>query len=310
MSGDESYEEKARSYAGLWVLVAIIGAGFVIDLILGGGIAHLLGWTLALVLLLGCGFVVLYAVRSEKSLRLTSDELCVGDEAIDRADIVAVAAGTDAAEDDLPVLGWPMGRSRQVKGVTVRLSDGRDVVVPTRFPDRLREALGVGNAEPAREHPVRAATRAELPLLAEIDQRAEVLFRTAGYELPDISFDDARLARAKAVFVAGRPPVGYVEIDEVDGLAHIAEIAVVPGSMRKGIGTALLERACEWARAHDYPAITLTTYADVPWNGPYYAARGFVEIDALPPGLAHLRERERELGLDAVGRRIAMRREL
>jgi GNAT superfamily N-acetyltransferase len=80
--------------------------------------------------------------------------------------------------------------------------------------------------------------------------------------------------------------------------------------MRQGIGSALVERACEWARAHDYPAITLTTYADVPWNGPYYAKRGFMEVADPSPGLRAVRDQERGVGLDAVGRRIVMRRAL
>jgi hypothetical protein len=48
----------------------------------------------------------------------------------------------------------------------------------------------------------------------------------------------------------------------------------------------------------------------VPWNGPYYAARGFVEVDDVTPGVVALREREQRLGLDEVGRRIVMRRDL
>jgi GNAT superfamily N-acetyltransferase len=309
VSEPDPYEEPARSYASLWIFVAIIGVGFVIDLFLGGGIAHLLGWAAALVLLVGFNFIVVYAVRSEKSLLLTADELRVGDEAVGRAEIVAVAVGIDDAE--LPVLGWPTGKPRSLKGLTVRLFDGQDVVVPTRFPDRLEAALGIGSVSgPAKGQDVRAAGRADLPELPDIDIRAEAVFRTAGYDLPQIPSSVEDFANAKAVFVAGRPPIGFVRITEVDGLAHIDEIAIIPKWMRQGIGTRLLERACEWARRHEYPAITLITYADVPWNGPYYAARGFVEVDALTPGLEALRAHEAELGLDAVGPRIVMRRDL
>jgi GNAT superfamily N-acetyltransferase len=211
----------------------------------------------------------------------------------------------------LPVLGWPLGKPRQLAGLTVRLFDGQQLVVPTRSPERLRAALGVDSApEPANVTEVRAAARADLAELGEVAQRAETLFRTAGYQLPELPFDTAGLAKAKAVFVAGRPPVAFVRLDEVDGLAHIEELAVIPKWMRQGIGSALVERACEWARAHDYPAITLTTYADVPWNGPYYAKRGFMEVADSSPGLRAVRDQERGVGLDAVGRRIVMRRAL
>jgi GNAT superfamily N-acetyltransferase len=305
-----TYDEPARSYASLWFFAVLLGAGFVFDLVLGGGMAHLIGWLLAAVLVLGLNFVLVYAVRSEKSLRLTADEVRVGDEAIGRPEIVAVAGGLD--EDELPVLGWPTGKPRSLKGLTVRLFDGQDIVVPTRHPDRLQAALGLGQAGgPVKSQDVRAAARSELPLLADIDRRAETVFRLAGYKLPELPpTPPAELQKAKAIFVAGRPPIAYVQVDEVDGLAYVAEISVVPKWMRQGIGTRLLERACEWARGHGYPAIALTTYADVPWNGPYYAARGFVETPDVTPGLAAVRERERELGLDDVGRRIVMRRDL
>jgi GNAT superfamily N-acetyltransferase len=212
-------------------------------------------------------------------------------------------------ETDLPVLGWPNGRPRGAEAVVVRLADGRDLLVPTRFPERLTAALGVGAVVGSRQD-VRAAARSELPLLAEIDKRAEAVFHAAGYALPDLPLLDADLARARAVFVAGRPPVGFILVHEVDGLAHVDEIAVVPRWMRQGIGGRLLERACEWARTHDYPAITLITYADVPWNAPFYRAHGFAEVTELTPGLVALRAEEAALGLDALGRRIAMRRDL
>jgi hypothetical protein len=48
----------------------------------------------------------------------------------------------------------------------------------------------------------------------------------------------------------------------------------------------------------------------VPWNGPYYAKRGFMEVADPSPGLRAVRDQERGVGLDAVGRRIVMRRAL
>lgn len=57
-------------------------------------------------------------------------------------------------------------------------------------------------------------------------------------------------------------------------------------------------------------AITLTAYADVPRNAPWYAARGFVEWPDVPPGLAAIRTWEVSAALDDVGRRIVMRRDL
>lgn len=306
-NSDGHYDEPARTYAALWIVVAFFAAGTTLDGVLGGLVSHLIGWVVGFALVAGTFFLFLYAARSEKSLHLTADELRVGDEAVPRGDVVAVAEGADA---DLPVLGWPGGGPHGVKAITIRLADGTDVVVPTRFPEQLVAALDVGPVTSGHRQDVRAPARSEFPELIEISGRADALFRTAGYELPPVPYSTRDLAKAKALFVAGRPPVGFVHVDEVDALAHVSEIAVIPKWMRQGIGTQLLERACEWARAYEYAAVTLITYADISWNAPFYAAHGFVELPDLTPGLVALRKREADLGLDEIGRRIAMRRDL
>ena len=52
------------------------------------------------------------------------------------------------------------------------------------------------------------------------------------------------------------------------------------------------------------------TYADVPWNGPFYARHGYVELDPLPPRLVPMRETEERMGMGRYGRRVAMVRDL
>ena len=55
------------------------------------------------------------------------------------------------------------------------------------------------------------------------------------------------------------------------------------------------------------------TYADLPWNGPYYAEHGFVEVGDDEPRAAYqlrLVEVEERIGLGEFGRRILMRRGL
>ena len=86
-----------------------------------------------------------------------------------------------------------------------------------------------------------------------------------------------------------------------------------PDHARKGIGRALIELAVRWGRAHDLYALTLTTYVDVPWNGPYYERLGFsyLATDEETPGLRVIRDRERASGLDAWARacmRLSIRR--
>lgn len=300
------YVEPARTYASSLALFALLLAGFLVDLFaFGGGRAHALGWAIAAVLVVGIDALVVYAARSIRSIVVTDDELAVGENSLARKEILGVRVGAD---DTAPVLGRRAGEGmpRGTAALTLQLSDGRTMVVATRHPSRLAEALGARGVLPI----VRRAEPSDLAMLPEIDERAESLFHVSGMQLPEIPFPVDALHESKAVFVAGLPPVGFVQVDEVDGIAHVQELAVIPSHMRQGIGSALLDRACEWARSTGYRAITLTTYAEVAWNAPFYASRGFVELDSLTPELAELRDWERDMGLDAVGRRVAMRREL
>ena len=52
--------------------------------------------------------------------------------------------------------------------------------------------------------------------------------------------------------------------------------------------------------------MTLRTYADVPWNAPFYATAGFTEEE--PTGAFHsgLIAVEQRLGLHVYGRRVLM----
>ena len=129
-------------------------------------------------------------------------------------------------------------------------------------------------------------------------------------QLPGSKNDPESLRAAAVVLVSGRPAVGFARVDVVDGVAHLEQVSVLPEHTRRGIGGELVEAACRWATDQGFLAITLITFADVPWNAPLYAARGFREIDQLTPGLAELRDWERDLGLDRVGRRVVMRRDL
>ena len=104
--------------------------------------------------------------------------------------------------------------------------------------------------------------------------------------------------------------VGFIVVDTLDGCAHIEEVAVAPWAERRGHGTALVDQAQAWAVHNQLSAVTLTTFRDVAWNGPWYARLGFRELgeDELTPALRELRDEEHRAGLDKE-LRIVMRRE-
>ena len=106
-------------------------------------------------------------------------------------------------------------------------------------------------------------------------------------------------------------PVAYLLVDLVDGAAHIEQVSVHPAHAGRRLGSALLDAAAAWAKQHDVKFLTLTTFAEVPWNAPYYARLGFDVLpeDQVGEGLRRIREREAAHGLDRWPR-VAMRREV
>jgi GNAT superfamily N-acetyltransferase len=154
---------------------------------------------------------------------------------------------------------------------------------------------------------IRAARPREFPDLRNIELEADQLYESVG--IGPFTSDDAadHFDEAELVLVTGEPPVGFICVEFVDGIPHIWQLSVHPDHARQGLGRSLVETACAWARTKGFGAITLTTYRDVPWNGPFYESLGFVVVHDLSPGLKAIREHERMMGDDAFGRRVAMR---
>lgn len=159
-------------------------------------------------------------------------------------------------------------------------------------------------------HWIRRADPDELDRLREIEDEADALFETVGIGPFESTDEDDHFDDAAVVLVAGRPPKGFAVVDEVDGAAHLWQLSVRPAEGRRGTGRALVEAVCEWAWSNGYPAVTLTTYRDVPWNAPFYRKLGFEVLDGLSPGLIGIREHEIRIGDDDFSPRVAMRKDL
>ena len=141
-----------------------------------------------------------------------------------------------------------------------------------------------------------------------MEEAADELCRARGVlDLPAPA--PARLrAEAWRVLVAGRPVQGFAVLERVDGEVHLEQLSVHPSAMRQGIGTALLRAAVSVAWLVGARRVTLLTYADVPWNAPWYERHGWRVTDDLGPELQALAAHEAELGLTRHGRRVAMAR--
>jgi len=166
---------------------------------------------------------------------------------------------------------------------------------------------------------IRAADECDFEVLQDIEIAAGAAFRDIGMSLvaDDDPFSIAELSeyqragRAWVVVDDADRPCAYLLTDLVDGDVYIEQLSVHPSYARRGIGRQLLEHVAVLAKADQVPALTLTTFAQVPWNGPYYERCGFHVLDEndWTPGLRAIREREAAHGLDRWPR-VCMRREL
>ena len=159
---------------------------------------------------------------------------------------------------------------------------------------------------------VRLAEPRDLPLLAGIEAAADQLFAP----LMDISHWERSSAggrRASAggfLLVIGEPAVGFAHVLEVDGHFHLEQIAVHPSHGRRGLGTELIYGVVDLVASRGGDQVSLMTFADVPWNAPFYKRMGFEIADPAPAHLAGVLERERAAGLELGGRRVAMVRHI
>ena len=166
---------------------------------------------------------------------------------------------------------------------------------------------------------IRLARPDDLPALIDVEVDAGALFREVG--MAEIAENDpGSVAELAAYQSGGRAwvgvdsedrPVAYLVAEIVDGYAHIEQVSVRLSHARRGLGAALIETLAEWAGSRGLPALTLTTFAAVPWNAPYYERLRFRVLPEaeLGDGLRAIRRAEAARGLDTWPR-VAMIRPL
>ena len=158
---------------------------------------------------------------------------------------------------------------------------------------------------------IRSALPEDVQVLPEIERTAGLLFKSCSGELglTDQIFAHVnsvetfgKAQQAGHLWVAVAPAgdiIGFALVSEVCGYAHIDELDVLPSYGRQGIGSALVATVCSWAKDAEYPAVTLRTFRDVPWNGPFYQRQGFRVTDSSTLSSEHvgLETSERQHGL-------------
>jgi ribosomal protein S18 acetylase RimI-like enzyme len=166
---------------------------------------------------------------------------------------------------------------------------------------------------------IRAARQGDLAVMQDIERAAGSWFREIG--MAEIAGDEplpveelARYRQDHHAWVAADDagiPAAYLIAGLVDGSLHIEQVSVHPRAACRKIGRMLLDHAAAYAAAGGIGALTLTTFAEVPWNAPYYARCGFrvLQDSELSPGMRAVRDREIAHGLHRWPR-VGMRGDL
>ncbi len=138
---------------------------------------------------------------------------------------------------------------------------------------------------------IRTGTEADYALLEDIEARSDRTFlKVDGFEdligQPGITSGVGPDTRpGTALFLAETGTlIGFVYAYDLDDCSFVGQISVVPEAQGIGAGTALLQALWHDALRRGRRGITLTTYADVPWNAPYYSRRGFHELTPAEMG--------------------------
>ena len=169
----------------------------------------------------------------------------------------------------------------------------------------------------AHKFNIRLARMEEVETLKEIEDAAGELFNGLGL-LDEDNDPGISPERVAALIELGQGwvicdledrPVGMALASEMQGELYLEEIDVLPRYGRQGLGGSLLEHVCDWARLREFRTVTLSTFRDVPWNGPFYRKHGFVDLSEAEwtDYMLEFRAKETSYGL-RVEKRVFMRR--
>jgi predicted N-acetyltransferase YhbS len=165
---------------------------------------------------------------------------------------------------------------------------------------------------------VREARPEEYESLGPIEASANDLLDRSGIprspQTMSVEFIRA-VARAGAVFVAADEardaPGGFLLAGFLDRAVYLFLMAVGEDHQRQGLGRRLMQEGAHFAMRQGVGAVTLSTYADVAWNAPFFETLGYrtVPRSEWTPSFFLLHARQRAVGLP-VERRVFMRKEV
>jgi 4-diphosphocytidyl-2-C-methyl-D-erythritol kinase len=150
------------------------------------------------------------------------------------------------------------------------------------------------------------------------DLAASRLFAGTGY-LPDEALTDhvpietleAAMAPGHLTAVRCRgDAVGFAMTSVRGNSLYLDQISVDPAHGRKGLGAALMEHVIRDAGRRGLKSVTLSTFRDLAWNGPFYRSLGFRELARkhMEDWMLELEASQAANGLDVSKRCFMVRR--
>ena len=133
---------------------------------------------------------------------------------------------------------------------------------------------------------IRAARPEEIALLPQIENAADARYVRVGLrrvlDMPPASVASLERGRRRGMLLVATSPlnrvVGFALMKLPAGKAWLDQLSVLGHWQGRGLGAALIDRTAQQARAFGYDTLYLSTYLDVPWNGPFYQRRGFSPV--------------------------------
>ncbi|MEM8617450.1 MAG: GNAT family N-acetyltransferase [Pseudomonadota bacterium] len=144
----------------------------------------------------------------------------------------------------------------------------------------------------------------DIPTIIAVDKAAAALFAPTGLITPqaleehvpaDVLEDAIPSSAVLAVRDAHGEVVGFA-LFQPRGLGiYLDQISVHPDHGRKGLGRALMQRVIETAEDSGHQRLSLSTFRDLPWNGPFYRSLGFKALkrDKLEPYMIEIEAAQR-----------------
>lgn len=163
---------------------------------------------------------------------------------------------------------------------------------------------------------IRLASADEIHKVAPVELAAAEAYRTIGM---DVIADDEPISESKLLQAVKEQRLwfaveygvlkAYLLGDFLPQSLHIDQVTVHPDASRRGLGALMIESVSADPRSKERGLITLTSFANVPWNAPYYERIGFTDIaeEDWPEGIAEKVAAEQEAGL-AAWPRVVMQR--